>query len=117
MLDLGDLTNLINLGQILIGANSLTNASQAYTDSFASGLLSGKTNMTLETLAKLEKALQFDLIGRGLEVFHYPLSEEQPTQAFLNDSNGSDNTLDGIKTSVLVDGYKPRKKKGPKATR
>ena len=87
------------------------------TQQHISVLLSGKANMTLETLAKLEKALQVDLIGCGLEDFLYPFSEEQPTQAFLNDSAGSENTLNGIKTSALVDGYKPRKKKGPKATR
>ena len=45
MLDLGNLTNLINLGQILMGANSLTNASQAYTDQFAQDLIAGSNKM------------------------------------------------------------------------
>jgi hypothetical protein len=45
MLDLGNLTNLINLGQILLGANSLTNASQAYTDQFAQDLIAGSNRM------------------------------------------------------------------------
>ena len=39
-LDLGNLTNLINLGQILMGANSLTNATQAYTEQFSKDLIS-----------------------------------------------------------------------------
>ena len=43
-LDLGNLTNLINLGQILLGANSLTNATQAYTDQFAADLIKGSNN-------------------------------------------------------------------------
>ena len=45
MLDLGNLTNLINLGQILLGANSLTNATQAYTDQFAADLIAGSNRM------------------------------------------------------------------------
>lgn len=44
-LDLGNLTNLINLGQILIGANSLTDAGQAYTQQFAAGLIQGSRNL------------------------------------------------------------------------
>ena len=44
-LDLGNLTNLINLGQILTGANSLADASQSYTDQFAKDLISGSNNM------------------------------------------------------------------------
>ena len=44
-LDLGNLTNLINLGQILTGANSLVDASQSYTDQFAKDLISGSNNM------------------------------------------------------------------------
>ena len=44
-LDLGNLTNLINLGQILTGANSLVDASQSYTDQFAKDLIAGSNNM------------------------------------------------------------------------
>ena len=43
-IDLGNITNLINLGQILLGANSLTNATQAYTDQFAADLIKGSNN-------------------------------------------------------------------------
>ncbi len=45
MLDLGNLTNLINLGQILTGANSLVDASQSYTDQFAADLIKGSNNL------------------------------------------------------------------------
>ena len=38
-LDLGNLTNLINLGQILTGANSLVDATKSYTDQYAANLL------------------------------------------------------------------------------
>lgn len=45
MLDLGNLTNLINLGQVLMGANSLVDAGQAYTDQFAADLIQGSNKM------------------------------------------------------------------------
>lgn len=41
MLDLGNLTNLINLGQILLGANTLVDATPAYTEQFAADLIKG----------------------------------------------------------------------------
>ena len=44
-LDLSDLGTLINLGKILIGANSLTNASNTFVDQFTSGLISGSSNL------------------------------------------------------------------------
>ena len=70
------------------------------TQQHISVLLGGRANMTLETLAKLEQALSFNLIGNGLQDFNYALQEER-TGVYL-------------KTSDFVDGYKPRKKKGPK---
>ena len=81
------------------------------TQQHVSVLLNGKVNMTLETLAKLEKALQFDLIGASLDSFGN--SGKLASPSYLNDSFGI--TPDsGLKTASLVDGYKPRKKKGPK---
>ena len=71
-------------------------------------LLNGKVNMTLETLAKLENALQLDLIGASLESF-----DKESSMSFLNDSFGKI-PESGLNTRSLVDGYKPRKKKGPK---
>ena len=83
------------------------------TQQHISVLLGGKSNMTLETMAKLEQALSFDLIGQSLQEFSYSLPENNV--GYLNDSAVSGPVPDGFKTSELVDGYKPRKKKGPKS--
>lgn len=82
------------------------------TQQHISVLLNGKVNMTLETLAKLEKALQFDLIGVSLDSFDYS-GDNISSLSLLNDSCGEIPAC-GLKTGSLVDGYKPRKKKGPK---
>ena len=79
-------------------------------------LLGGKANMTLETLAKLEQALSFDLIGKGLLEFGYSIPDSDAV-GYLNDSLMNGPIHDGIKTGNLVDGYKPRKKKGPKSSK
>lgn len=81
------------------------------TQQHVSVLLNGKVNMTLETLAKLEKALKFDLIGASLESFGEPGG--LASSSLLNDSFGIIPDT-GLETTSLVDGYKPRKKKGPK---
>lgn len=83
------------------------------TQQHISVLLGGTSNMTLETLAKLEQALSMDLIGQGLKDFHYAAPNEE-TFGYLNDSSINGPIPAGAKTSALVDGYKPRKKKGPK---
>ena len=44
-IDLSDLMNVINIGKILTGANSLTNATQAYTSEFITGLMNGSGNL------------------------------------------------------------------------
>ena len=44
-LDLSNVANLINLGQVLTGASTLTNASQSYTNQFSNGLISGSSNL------------------------------------------------------------------------
>lgn len=44
-LDLSDLTNIINIGKVLIGANSLTNATDAFTSDFTSGLMNGSSQL------------------------------------------------------------------------
>ena len=84
------------------------------TQQHISVLLGGKANLTLETIAKLEQALSFDLIGHGLQEFNYFVQDDE-TIGYLNDSSVSGPVPDGFKTSELVDGYKPRKKKGPKS--
>lgn len=82
------------------------------TQQHISVLLNGKVNMTLETLAKIESALDFDLIGQSLEAFTYQ-PQVQKVQRYLN-TPGPDEEKPDIDTSTLVEGYKPRKKKGPR---
>lgn len=87
------------------------------TQQHISVLLSGKANMTLETMAKLEYALSFDLIGQSLQEFRYSPPFPENNIGYLNDS-AVDGPIPAIaKTSKLVDGYKPRKKKGPKGSK
>lgn len=73
------------------------------TQQHVSTLLGGRANMTLETLAKLEQALHFDLVGNSLNVSGdsiSPFDEESPYPAG---------------TRNLANVVRPRKKKGPKA--
>ena len=44
-IDLSNLTNIINIGKILTGAGSLANATQSYTDEFATALINGSNNL------------------------------------------------------------------------
>ena len=44
-LDLSNVANLINLGQVLTGASTLTNATPTYTNQFSNGLISGSSNL------------------------------------------------------------------------
>ena len=85
------------------------------TQQHVSVLLSGKANMTLETIAKLEQSLSFELI-QGLLGFGYSCPDMDAV-GYLNDSSVNGPIPDGLKTSDLVDGYKPRKKKGPKSSK
>ena len=43
--DLGNLNNIITLGQILTGASNLTDAAASYTEKFAAGLIKGSDNL------------------------------------------------------------------------
>lgn len=45
VIDLSNLTNIINLGRILTGAGTLPSATKAFTNDFASGLINGSSNM------------------------------------------------------------------------
>ena len=45
VIDLSNLTNIINLGRILTGAGTLANANNAFTNDFASGLINGSSNL------------------------------------------------------------------------
>lgn len=44
-LDLSDLTTIINIGKVLLGANTLNDATQSFTDQFAGGLISGSSSL------------------------------------------------------------------------
>ena len=79
------------------------------TQQYVSNLLKGSSNMTLETIARLEKALGIDILRSSLSyVSGYSVTEGSPRH-YLNDSGGAE--LGGnIKTSDCVSGYKPKRK-------
>ena len=79
-------------------------------------LLNGKVNMTLETIAKLEKALNFNLIGDALTLTDGYSSQTEHKSHYLN-APAPGEEVDTTGCSALVDGYTPRKKKGPKKMR
>ena len=75
------------------------------TQQYVSNLLKGSSNMTLETIARLENALNIDLVKSALSYVSGYNPIERPRQRFLNDSAGEEINPD-IKTNHLVDGYK-----------
>lgn len=80
------------------------------TQQYVSNLLKGSSNMTLETIARLEKALNIDLIKSALTYvsgYGSPVTSSRPQ--YLSDSAGVKLDPD-IRTSDFVDGYKHRKK-------
>lgn len=78
------------------------------TQQYVSNLLKGSSNMTLETIARLENALNIDIVKSALTYVDGYGSTTFSRQQFLNDSGGE--VLDTrIKTSDCVDGYKPLK--------
>jgi len=44
-IDLSNITNIINIGKILTGAGALSNATQSFTDEFATALINGSNNL------------------------------------------------------------------------
>ena len=79
------------------------------TQQYVSNLLKGSSNMTLETIARLENALGIDLVKSALTYVSDYGSSVPSRPQYLSDSAGE--KLDpNIKTSALVDGYKHRKK-------
>lgn len=83
------------------------------TQQHVSTLLKGRVNMTLETLSKLEEALGLDLIGSALTFTSHQYRIPPSSPAYLNDPGPNTKPLP-VRTSTLIDGYIPRKKKGPK---
>ena len=81
------------------------------TQQHISVLLAGRSNLTLETLAKLEKALRLDLVGTALTTFVDTNASVQ--RSYLCEPGAGEPRFEGS-TSAFVDGYQPRKKKGPK---
>ncbi len=79
------------------------------TQQYVSNLLKGSSNMTLETIARLEKALGMDILQSSLSyVSGYGVTDGS-SRHYLNDSGGAE--LGGnIKTSDCVSGYKPKRK-------
>ena len=73
------------------------------TQQYVSNLLKGSSNMTLETIARLENALSIDLIKSALSYVngYDPTTPSRPQ--YLNDSAGEEPNPD-IKTSDYVDG-------------
>ena len=80
------------------------------TQQYVSSLLKGCSNMTLETIARLENALSIDLIKSALTYVHGYGSSVSSRPQYLNDSAGEELDPD-IKTSDYVDGYNLRKKR------
>ena len=78
------------------------------TQQYVSNLLKGSSNMTLETIARLENALGIDLVKSTLTYVSGYGSSVPSRPQYLSDSAGE--TLDpDMKTSDYVDGYKHRK--------
>ena len=78
------------------------------TQQYVSNLLKGSSNMTLETIARLENALGIDLVKSALTYVSGYSSSVPSRPQYLSDSAGE--KLDpNIKTSDFVDGYKHRK--------
>ena len=77
------------------------------TQQYVSNLLKGSSNMTLETIARLENALNINLIKSALTYVHDYSSMLSPRPQYLNDSAGKELDPD-INTSDYVEGYKPR---------
>ena len=78
------------------------------TQQYVSNLLKGSSNMTLETIARLENALGIDLVKSALTYVSGYGSSVPSRPQYLNDSAGE--KLDyNIKTGDFVDGYKHRK--------
>ena len=94
-IDLSDLMNVINIGKILTGANSLTNASQAYTDEFVTGLMNGSGNLvnSSNVAAVLTGLKALNNIDQS--VFTGPAAK-----AYANGSRAVPTSDEGVKTTM-----------------
>ena len=80
------------------------------TQQYVSNLLKGSSNMTLETIARLENALGIDLVKSTLTYVSGYGSSVASRPQYLIDSAGEKLGQD-INTSDYVEGYKPRKQR------
>ena len=79
------------------------------TQQYVSNLLKGSSNMTLETIARLENALNIDLIKSAL---NYVCGYTNKPSRYQYLSASDEKPLDiGIKPSDCVEGYKTQKKR------
>ena len=94
-IDLSDLMNVINIGRILTGANSLTNATQAYTDEFVTGLMNGSGNLVNSSnINKVLSGLK-SLNNIDQSVFTGPAAK-----AYANGSRAVPTSDEGVKTTM-----------------
>lgn len=76
---------------------------------YVSNLLKGSSNMTLETIGRLEKALDIDILRTTL-CYVYEDSADCHSPRYLNEPSSPEDTVpDG--TAAFVDGYATGKKK------
>ena len=89
VIDLSNLTNIINLGRILTGAGTLANANNAFTNDFASGLINGSSNLInnanvsgvisgLKKLAAIDNAPLLQAASSANTGIATPLSAQTP---------------------------------------
>lgn len=76
---------------------------------YISLILQGKENLTLETISKLEKALDFPLISHPQSSAGVYAPSGLSHLNCFSDSGGKD--AEGVETKDLVDGYRPIKRK------
>ena len=94
-IDLSDLMNVINIGKILTGANSLTNATQAYTDEFVTGLMNGSGNLVNSSNVAAVLGGLKALNNIDQSVFTGPSAK-----AYANGSRAVPTSDDGVKTTM-----------------
>lgn len=79
------------------------------TQQYVSNLLKGSSNMTLETIARLENALNIDLIRSAMTYVHGSGATVSSRARYLNDSPDEEQDAE-IEPSDSVKGYRTRKK-------
>lgn len=78
---------------------------------YVSVLLKGSSNMTLETIGRLEKALNLDILRSTFNYVNgYEMASVSSKPQLLNESTSLDGAVTSA-TSVYVDGYARGKKK------